>query len=166
MSDRLWAPWRMQFIRDSDRPAGCALCAYVGVEPSSEGRVLAREPHAFVVLNKFPYAAGHLLVVPTRHVASLEALTPDEHAALWALTTQSATRLERATGAEGLNLGMNLGRAAGAGIREHLHVHLVPRWVGDNNFMPVVSDVRVMPEYLEATWEALWPHFAPGGAGL
>lgn len=164
MSERLWAPWRMDFIRQSEKPEGCALCAYAGRRVGRETRVLVREAHAFVVLNKFPYTAGHLMVVPNRHTAALGELAPEEHDALWRLTTRSAALLERATGADGLNLGMNLGRAAGAGIHEHLHVHLVPRWVGDNNFMPVVADARVMPEYLEATWDHLAPHFGVEGA--
>lgn len=160
MSERLWAPWRMDFIRQAEKPEGCVLCGYVGREVGRASRVLVRKEHAYVVLNKYPYAAGHLMVVPNRHTASPSELAPEEHDALWRLVTESAALLQRASGAEGLNVGMNLGRAAGAGIHEHLHVHLVPRWVGDNNFMPVIADVRVMPEYLEKTWEELRPHFA------
>ncbi|MBK8994973.1 MAG: HIT domain-containing protein [Myxococcales bacterium] len=160
MSERLWAPWRMDFIRQTEKPEGCVLCGYVGREVGRASRVLVRQEHAYVVLNKYPYAAGHLMVVPNRHTASPSELAPEEHDALWRLVTESAARLQTASGAEGLNVGMNLGRAAGAGIHEHLHVHLVPRWSGDNNFMPVIADVRVMPEYLERTWEELLPHFA------
>jgi len=164
MADRLWAPWRMDFIRQGDKPEGCVLCGYVGREPERASGVLARGPHAYVVLNKYPYTAGHLMVVPNRHVDSLAGLDAAEHDALWRLVSASAERLRQATGADGLNLGMNLGRAAGAGIHEHLHVHLVPRWVGDNNFMPVIADARVMPEYLGATWAQLAPGFAGLGA--
>jgi ATP adenylyltransferase len=160
MSERLWAPWRMQFIQEHDAPAGCVLCGYENVPPRRDTRVLARCKAAYVVLNKYPYAAGHLMVVPKSHVADLVELPPSEHAALWSLVRECFARLRSATGAEGINVGINWGEAAGAGIREHLHVHLVPRWLGDTNFMPVLADVRVLPEYLEATWDRLAPRFA------
>ncbi len=165
MTDRLWAPWRMEFIRQSEKKPGCVLCEYAACAPGRETHVLARDAGGFVVLNKYPYTAGHLMVVPNRHVGSLAELELAEHDALFRLVRASVTCLEQATGAEGVNLGMNLGRAAGAGIHEHLHVHLVPRWVGDANFMPVIGDVRVMPEYLDATWDRLAPAFRrTGGA--
>ena len=165
MSERLWAPWRMEFIRQSEKPAGCALCEYATLEPSRQSRVLVQTREAFVVLNKYPYVAGHLLVVPKAHVAHPKELEPDVHHALFRLVTASVEALERAVAPDGVNLGVNLGRAAGAGIHDHLHVHVVPRWQGDNNFMPVIGDVRVMPEYLEATWVALAPSFAGLGGG-
>lgn len=159
MTERLWAPWRMEFILGPKRP-GCVLCGYVGAEPSRDSRVLARSAKSYVVLNKYPYAAGHLMVVPRRHVASLADLALEEHDDLFRLVRACAPVLQEATRADGMNLGVNLGKAAGAGIEEHLHVHLVPRWVGDNNFMPVLGDVRVMPEYLEETWARFQPLFA------
>lgn len=164
MADRLWAPWRMEFIRQSDKPPGCVLCGYAGAGPARENRVLVQGSHAYVVLNKYPYVAGHLMVVPRRHVRHLAELDPAEHDALFRLVTDSVGALGRACEPDGINVGMNLGRAAGAGIEEHLHVHLVPRWQGDNNFMPVIADVRVMPEYLEATWASLLPEFEKLGA--
>jgi ATP adenylyltransferase len=152
MTERLWAPWRMDFIRaPQSGDAGCVLCAYVGVAPASGTLVLARRRHAFVVLNKYPYTSGHIMVVPTRHTADLTELTPEEHQALWQLTQSCIAPLRATTLCDAINIGVNLGRAAGAGIREHLHVHLVPRWEGDNNFMPVLADVRVVPESLEGT---------------
>jgi ATP adenylyltransferase len=160
MTEQLWAPWRMQFILEPKSGAGCALCAYANAPVERSTRVLARRPEAFVVLNRYPYVAGHLMVVAARHVGDPCELELAEHDALWRLVRVTLERLRRATGAAGVNIGVNLGEAAGAGIREHLHVHLVPRWVGDTNFMPVLSDVRVMPEYLEASWDRLAPHFS------
>lgn len=160
MSERLWAPWRMQLILGAQEGSGCALCTYAPLEPSRQSRVLARQHHAFVVLNAYPYTAGHLMVVSTRHVGDLCDLDPAEHDAVWRLVRDSLSRLRAAVGAEGVNLGVNWGQAAGAGIADHLHVHLVPRWLGDTNFVPALADVRVLPEYLEATWDRLAPAFA------
>lgn len=156
MSDRIWAPWRMQYLR-SPKPAaaGCVPCGYVGQAPSREGGVLARRDGAYVVLNKFPYAAGHLMVVPAAHVRSLTGLEPSAHDGLFRLVRDSVACLAQATGADGMNVGINLGSAAGAGIAEHLHVHVVPRWAGDQNFMPVVGDVLVLPEALGDAWVRL-----------
>ena len=160
MSERVWAPWRMQYILEPGRPEGCVLCGHAGSAPSRDSLVLCQARHAFVVLNKYPYSAGHVMVVPRRHAKLLDELELDEHDALFRLVREAATRLAAAVAPEGLNVGINLGRAAGAGIADHLHVHLVPRWVGDNSFMPVVGDVRVMNEHLGATWDRLAPAFA------
>jgi ATP adenylyltransferase len=161
MTERLWAPWRMEFIR-KERPAsqGCVLCEYVGVAPAAGTLVLARRDHAFVILNKYPYNSGHVMILPNRHVQDPTQLAPAEAATLWQLVTDSIAELRRATNCHGINCGINLGRAAGAGIEEHLHVHLVPRWDGDNNFMPVLGEMRVVPEGLECTWEHLAPFFS------
>ncbi len=160
MTQRLWAPWRMQFILEPDKGSGCVLCAYLTQPVSRESRVLCRTKTAYVVLNKYPYAAGHLMVVPVRHVSAVTDLEPDEHDALWRLVRAAFGCLARAVNADGINLGVNWGQAAGAGIAEHLHVHLVPRWAGDTNFMPVMADVRVLPDALDATWDRLAPAFA------
>jgi ATP adenylyltransferase len=160
MSERVWAPWRMQYILDPKAGGDCVLCGYAQVAPARDSLVLYQGRDAFVVLNRYPYTAGHLMVVPRRHVAALAELPAEEHAGFWELAREALGRLERAVRPEGVNLGMNLGRAAGAGIAEHLHVHLVPRWVGDNSFMPVVGDVRVMNEHLAASWDRLWPAFS------
>jgi len=159
MTDMIWAPWRMEFILSQKRP-GCVLCNYIGVTPAAGDLVLAQRRLAYVVLNKYPYTAGHIMVVPKRHVSNATELDDDEATALWWLVQASISRLEAATGCAGMNLGMNLGRAAGAGIHEHIHVHLVPRWEGDNNFMPVIGDARVMPEYLERSRQRLAGAFA------
>jgi ATP adenylyltransferase len=156
----------MEFIRRPKGDEGCVLCGYVGAAPSRGSGVLAHRDGAYVVLNKYPYTVAHLMVVPERHAADPDQLADDAYDALWRLVRDARTCLVRATGCQGMNVGMNLGSAAGAGIAEHLHVHLVPRWVGDNNFMPVIGNVRIMHEYLEATWDHLAPHFAAlsGGA--
>lgn len=159
MAERLWAPWRIEYIREPKTSTGCALCAYASVQPSRSSGVLARGASAYVVLNKYPYSSAHLMVVPARHLADLSDLTSEEHSELFGLLTDSAARLRRVTGAEGLNIGINLGSAAGAGIQEHLHIHLVPRWVGDHNFMPVIAGTTVIPEYLESTWDHLAADF-------
>ncbi len=151
MSEVIWAPWRMEFISKQKSP-GCVLCNYIDVAPAAGALVLAQRPLAYVVLNKYPYTSGHIMVVPKRHVSTLSDLSAQESAALWQLVQASVGPLQTATGCAGMNLGMNLGRIAGAGIHEHIHVHLVPRWEGDSNFMPVLGDTRVMPEYLEQSW--------------
>jgi ATP adenylyltransferase len=142
--------------------SACVFCGLASA-PAVEHRemlVLAMQAHAFVCLNRYPFAASHLLVVPRRHVSEFSELPPDEYDAMQRLVRDAAERLRRATAADGLNVGFNLGKAAGAGIAEHLHAHIVPRWVGDSNFMPVLADVRVMPEYLDQSWQRLAPLFA------
>lgn len=155
----IWAPWRMEFISNQRSP-GCVLCGYVDVAPAAGSLVLAQRALAYVVLNKYPYTSGHIMVVPKRHVSMPTDLSAPESTALWGLVQSSVAPLRSATGCDGINLGMNLGRAAGAGIHEHIHVHLVPRWEGDNNFMPVLGATRVMPEYLEQSWHRLAAAFA------
>lgn len=154
----------MEYIRGPKEP-GCIFCRYPAEEPAkfAERLILCVRADAFVMLNKYPFASGHLMVVPTRHASDLGELTAEEHAALFELVRASASALKVAVNAEGVNIGINVGAAAGAGIAEHLHVHIVPRWRGDMNFMPVVADLRVMPEALSATWSRLVPYFRPLG---
>jgi len=161
MSDRLWAPWRMEYIEGA-KDGPCIFCDFAGAprERYREKLVLVVQPHALVCLNRYPFASSHLLVAPRRHVADLEALADDEYDATMRLLRAAVERLKRATGAEGVNVGLNLGKAAGAGIADHLHAHAVPRWAGDTNFMPVLADVRIMPEYLDQSWLSLAPLFA------
>jgi ATP adenylyltransferase len=154
----MWAPWRMEYIL-GPKDASCIFCSFPQRNSHREDLVLVVEEHAFVCLNKYPFAAGHLLVVPRRHVSSLSDLDDAEADALFRLLRKSVARLTETLHPEGVNVGFNLGKAAGAGIAEHLHAHVVPRWVGDTNFMPVVADVRVMPEYLEQTYDKLVPLF-------
>ena len=152
MSENLWAPWRMEYIL-GPKGGACVFCAR---EPDM---MLAEAPRAFVCLNKYPFAAGHLLVVPKKHVSDLSGLDDGEADELFRVLRASVDRLKRAISPEGVNVGINLGKAAGAGIAEHLHAHLVPRWSGDTNFMPVMTNIRVMPEYLQDTRKRLLPHF-------
>lgn len=160
----MWAPWRMSYIlgehaRDS---GACVFCEMATAPPSAyrEKLVLAVQPHALVCLNRYPFAASHLLVLPRRHIADLAGLAREEYSAWMDLVREAAARLAGVVQPEGMNVGLNLGRAAGAGIADHVHTHLVPRWNGDTNFMPVLADVRVMPEYLDQSWQRLAPAFA------
>jgi len=154
MERPLWAPWRMEFIA-AEKPTGCIFCDFPAAPEAEDRRnlIVRRGEHAFVILNRFPYNSGHLMVVPRRHGAELGALPAAEYAGLMEEVRRAAAVLQGAYRPEGINVGMNLGRAAGAGIVDHLHWHLVPRWVGDNNFMPVLGDIRVMVDHLDATWE-------------
>jgi len=163
VSDILWAPWRMAYITGPKAEGGCVLCrardAARDERPSL--LVLAARPTAFVLMNRFPYSHGHIMIVPRRHVAALEALSADERDGLFRLVVDAQAALKGALASHGINVGMNLGKVAGAGIDDHLHVHAVPRWDGDTNFMPMLADVRVMPQHLDDTYEALRPRFAP-----
>jgi ATP adenylyltransferase len=150
--DRLWTPWRLSYVTsasESASPRSCVLCE--AVARADEPLVIHRGPTAFVVLNKFPYNNGHLMIVPERHVARLSDLSTDESAELMHLAQAAERALSAAYGPHGLNMGINLGRSAGAGIADHLHLHVVPRWDGDTSFMTVFGDTRVLPEELPAT---------------
>jgi ATP adenylyltransferase len=157
--ERLWAPWRLEYIQSADEQEGCVFCRAQSLD-DEEGLIVHRGERAFVVLNKYPYASGHLMVAPSRHVGSLGELTDDEALEIHRLAATAVELLTGSMGAQGLNLGWNLGRIAGAGVVDHVHQHVVPRWAGDTNFMPVLADVKVMPEALEATRRKLaeaWP---------
>lgn len=160
--ERLWAPWRMQYVEGSGSPQGCIFCDFPSQEGDEADRsnlVLGRTSLSFVMLNRFPYTSGHLLVVPRRHTATFEELPGAELDDLGRLLQRSVERVRRLYRPDGVNLGMNVGRSAGAGIADHLHWHVVPRWTGDTNFMPVVGETRVMVEELQKSWERLRPLF-------
>ncbi|MFU8856465.1 MAG: HIT family protein [Deferrisomatales bacterium] len=157
-SRNLWAPWRIEYIRGPKGP-GCPFCEALAARADRQHLVLHRGEHAFAILNRYPYTAGHLMVVPNRHVASIEDLEAPEVAELWAFAVRARTALEAVFRPDGYNLGLNLGPAAGAGIKEHLHVHVVPRWAGDTNFMPVLGSVRVISQHLAEIYESLAPCF-------
>ena len=162
--DRLWAPWRLSYVTAAQVPAtDCIFC------DASAGRdidlVVLRGRQAYVILNLYPYNNGHLMVVPNRHLSALEALTLDEQTELMQLTRLSEMALNEAYRPQGINVGINLGKAAGAGIENHLHIHLVPRWSGDTNFMTAVGHTRVLPEDLGATAARLRPIFEKLYAG-
>lgn len=152
--NHLWAPWRLAYVA-GPKIEGCIFCDALSAGNDRAALVLHRTAEGFLILNRFPYNSGHLMVVPTRHVARLDALSSEEAEALMRLTALSVRVIERAAGAQGFNIGMNLGRAAGAGVEDHLHIHVVPRWVGDTNFMPVLGDTKVLPEHLEQTYDRL-----------
>ena len=158
----IWAPWRSAYILGTDEPEpGCILCsrAHCGKGLQREMGVLFHSSHSYVMLNKFPYTGGHLMVVPNHHVADMDDLTEEEYLDLMNLVRTSVRLLRRAFSPHGFNVGINLGRVAGAGIDDHIHIHVVPRWNGDNNFMPVVADTRVVSQSLEAVYDALAPLF-------
>ncbi len=161
MTKPLWAPWRLEYVQQADEAVGCVFCAEAAGElPAAESLLVSRGRLALVILNKFPYSSGHALVAPIRHVGSFSELTGDEAAEIHRLSVAAVDALGETYGPDGFNLGWNLGRVAGAGIADHVHLHVVPRWSGDTNFMPVLADVKVLPEHLLATRERLrevWP---------
>ncbi len=152
---RLWAPWRMPWLEKAAKSSGCLFCRVAAGTSDRRDLVLARRPHALLMLNRYPYAGGHLMAAVRRHAAAFHALTPAESADLLELVGLAERALHGAMRPDGLNVGANLGRVAGAGFPGHLHVHLVPRWEGDTNFMPVTAATRVLPEALPATWAKL-----------
>jgi ATP adenylyltransferase len=164
--DQLWAGWRSEYIIEAtarERSDGtqhdaehCVFCRLsASGEPSIDNLVVWRGDWSFVVLNAYPYASGHVLVLPLRHVGDLGELSELESAELWSATRLAVGAIERAYGPDGLNVGANLGRAGGAGIPAHLHLHVLPRWSGDTNFMTSIAGTRVMPETLQITWKRL-----------
>ncbi len=170
--EQLWAGWRMDYVQSasaSERAAeaggsgdgGCVFCRIAASGPPSvENGIVWRDEAVFVVLNAYPYASGHMLVMPVRHVGGLDELTPRESTSLWQATRSALAALTKAYDPDGLNMGANLGRAGGAGIPQHVHLHALPRWSGDTNFMTTVAGARVLPESLEASWRRLhdaWP---------
>ncbi len=159
MTKQLWAPWRLEYIKQADEQAGCVFCDAAAGD-DEERLVVQRGELAFVLLNKFPYSSGHLMVAPYRHVGELAGLTDEEALEVHRLAVQGVAALGQVYGPEGHNLGWNLGRVAGAGVVDHIHLHVVPRWAGDTNFMPVLADVKVLPEHLLETRRRLveaWP---------
>jgi ATP adenylyltransferase len=156
MAKPLWAPWRLEYVQQADEAPGCVFCAEgAGDVPEDDSLLVRRGDVALVVANKFPYSSGHLLVAPLRHVGTLAELTVDEAAEIHDLSVAALAALDATYGPDGFNLGWNLGRVAGAGIVDHVHLHVVPRWSGDTNFMPVLADVKVLPEHLLTTRDRL-----------
>ena len=156
---QLWAPWRLEYIESADEQEGCVFCrARDGDDEKS--LVVHRGKRAFVVLNKYPYASGHLMVAPNRHEGEFGDLEAEEALEVHQLASAGLAALAETWQPQGFNIGWNLGRIAGAGVVDHVHLHVVPRWAGDTNFMPVLADVKVLPEALEATRRKLaeaWP---------
>jgi len=156
--ERIWAPWRIQYI-EAEKDDGCIFCDKPKQKRDKENYILYRAKTSFVIMNIYPYISGHLMVAPYRHVAKLSALDEEEVGEIMKVVSECTKVLEEAMTPQGFNIGANLGKVAGAGIEEHLHIHVVPRWERDTNFMPVISDIRVIPEALTATYEKLSPVF-------
>lgn len=156
MTKPLWAPWRLEYIKQADELEGCVFCAEAADDLADDESLLVRRGEAAIaILNKYPYSSGHLMVAPIRHVGSLAELTDEEALEMHRLSVTGVDALERTYGPDGFNLGWNLGRVAGAGIADHVHLHVVPRWSGDTNFMPILADVKILPEHLLATRDRL-----------
>ena len=168
--DQIWAPWRLGYIKGEERApqtpdaelkflpgadTGCFICRGIADHADRQNLVVSRGDHTVTILNRYPYNNGHLLIAPRLHKARLDELTNDEHLECMQVVTRMSTILEKLLNAEGFNVGLNLGRVAGAGVPGHLHWHIVPRWAGDTSFMPVLAGARVIPQSLDATWEAL-----------
>jgi len=165
--DRLWAPWRMEFIRHGLKDGECFLCAAARSDDDAACHVVRRGENCFCLLNRYPYNNGHLLISPYRHVGELEALSSDELNELMDLTIQAKRALDLACAPHGYNVGINLGRVAGAGLEEHLHMHVVPRWSGDTSFLTTIGSAKMIPQALEEMWSLLrekWDNPAAGRA--
>lgn len=154
----LWAPWRIDYIKGKKTP-GCILCEKPREKKDKANLILARGKHSFVMMNLYPYSNGHLMVSPYQHVSALEALPDTVTTEVMQQMKRSMEILRKTHKPDGFNVGLNLGKAAGAGIEEHLHFHIVPRWGGDTNFMTVTSDIRVVPESLTETYKELKRYF-------
>ena len=156
----LWAPWRIEYILSDQKGADCILCPGDDRSSDKERLILYVGPLTMVMMNRFPYVNGHLLVAPVRHVPDLESLSREEMLDLLIMVRRSIKILRKTMSPEGFNAGLNLGGVAGAGVEEHIHFHVVPRWNGDTNFMTVLGDVRVIPEHIEETYNKLLPYFS------
>jgi len=163
---KIWAPWRLEYIltdlkskKKKTKNKKCVFCEMQKGRASKKNLVLYKGKYSYIIMNKYPYTNGHLMVIPNRHISDFSKLTPEEHQEMGNLLSLSQKALKTIASPEGFNIGMNLGKASGAGIKEHLHYHIVPRWVGDHNFMPVVGGLRVMLEYIETTYAKLKAEF-------
>jgi ATP adenylyltransferase len=154
---RIWAPWRLDYVKDAakDTEEECIFCVKPDAGDDRANLIVHRGERCFVILNLFPYTNGHLMVAPYEHIATLQGLTAETIAEMMALAQRAIARLEEVYDPHGYNVGLNQGRAAGAGVEHHIHLHVVPRWGGDTNFMPVIADTKVMPQTLEQSYDAL-----------
>ena len=155
---QIWAPWRIQYI-EMKKPEGCILCEKPGQNSDAQNYILFRGDKNFIILNSYPYNPGHLMVSPYRHVANLEELSEEERHEHFEIVSRSIKVLWSVFNPGGFNIGINIGKAAGAGIDDHFHTHIVPRWQGDTNFMTTITDVRVLPEALADTYQKLKEKF-------
>ncbi len=155
---RIWAPWRMEYIANN-KSKECVFCVSAEEGEERERLILYRTSFSFVMMNRYPYTNGHLMIAPFRHTANIDELSDDEMLDLFRMLRLCRSALEQIAAPQGFNIGINLGKAAGAGVDEHMHIHIVPRWNGDTNFMTVIGDIRVMPENLLNTYDKLLPVF-------
>ncbi len=153
--ERLWAPWRIGYILSDKKERGCIFCNALKANNDEEKLILYRSKHSFIIMNLYPYNAGHIMVVPNRHLSSPLELTNEEQLDLFKLVNLGIKTIQKVMKPDGFNLGMNLGKTAGAGIDDHIHIHIVPRWNGDTNFMSTVSDTKVISEALKETYNKL-----------
>jgi ATP adenylyltransferase len=156
---QLWAPWRMPYIEQSDPQPGCLFCTVAGEDKDEENHVVYRAEQCFVMLNLYPYNSGHLMVAPYQHTGRLEEVRPEVGADVFGVSQLAVQALEEVMHPDGFNLGVNQGKVAGAGVADHIHLHVVPRWDGDTNFMPVLADAKVIPDLLSRTANKLRPVF-------
>ena len=157
--DHLWSPWRMKYIESHNKEAGCVFCNAQAQPDSEDNLIVFRGQNSYVILNRYPYTSGHLMVIPFVHVSSLEELNAETRAEMMELTSQCTTKLRHIYKPHGFNVGINMGEAAGAGVLGHVHIHIVPRWAGDTNFMSTVGEMRVLPEALDVTFKRVQAAF-------
>lgn len=153
--ENMWSPWRMKYITDNEKPGDCIFCSYPKMKDGIENLIVHRGESAYVILNRYPYTSGHVMVVPFQHVASIEELTPTIRGEIMEMVNETIGVLRKVYQPEGFNIGINMGSAAGAGIAEHAHVHIVPRWAGDTNFMSITGETRVIPEDMQVTFDRI-----------
>jgi ATP adenylyltransferase len=159
-NQRIWAPWRLRYVKDANKSDECVFCTKPETGDDREALIVHRGDRCFVILNLYPYTSGHLMVVPFGHIGRLQDIEPAVTAEMMDLAQRAMRRMEEVYSPEGFNVGLNQGRVAGAGVEGHIHLHVVPRWAGDNNYMPVLADTRVIPQSLEESFDALEGGFA------
>lgn len=160
--NHIWSPWRMKYIENSKKEDACIFCSAQALDDSAENLIAFRGKHAYVILNRYPYTSGHLMVVPFAHQPNLEELDAETRAEMMELTTECMTVLRKIYRPHAFNMGANIGEAAGAGVQSHVHIHIVPRWAGDTNFMSAVGETRVLPEALDQTYQRVRATFSEG----
>jgi ATP adenylyltransferase len=151
----IWSPWRMEYIENHGKQGGCVFCEVVAAADSTDNLIVYRGQLAFVILNRYPYTSGHVMVVPFEHKPNLEQLDAATRGEMMELTSRATAVLRTTYNTQAFNVGLNIGEAAGAGVKEHVHIHVVPRWNGDTNFMSSLADTRILPELLEDTWQRI-----------
>ena len=157
--DYLWTPWRYAYVSTAESARGCVFCDAAALGDDRKARIVMRGQHCFIILNAFPYTAGHVMVVPYAHLDDLEKLPPEAAHEMIDLARKTEAVLHALYHPDGINVGMNIGKAAGAGVAGHIHLHVLPRWIADSNFITVVGETRVLPETLDATWQKMHEGF-------